>query len=80
MQKKTRANVQEADEPFDESLTLLLDTMTESIREEYQNEREPYERYIARLKMRFYEDKKTFSQRFKKGYRALQDELKSKES
>lgn len=64
------------EDSFEESIANLLDVMAESTKEDYENKMEPYERYIARLRMRFYQDAKTFSLRFKKGYLALIDEMK----
>lgn len=74
--KKSKAGGVEEQDSFEEAIANLLDVMSESIKDEYENKIEPYDRYVARLRMRFYQDAKTFSLRFKKGYLALIDEMK----
>lgn len=73
IQKKS-GRVDDSDS-FEKVIGNLLQVMSESIKDCCEHQTEPYERYVARLRMRFYEDNKTFNLRFKKGYKALLDEM-----
>ena len=59
----------------DEVIETLLTLIVDDLKDESQQQLEPYELYLNRVRMQLYHDYKAFVTRFKAGHQALIDEL-----
>lgn len=76
---KKKIKVQYAMENQDnkENFVVFADALLENVEEE-KHRHDPLEAYIGKLRMHFYSDSALFSERFKRGYHILLEELQKK--
>ena len=78
MSKTKQKDTDLKDEHDDEAINELADLVVTNIKEEYQNDLEPFEVYAQKIRSQLHSNIGEFRQRFIKGYLALMEEIHNK--
>ncbi len=78
--KSSEISIAEADVKFNQSIDDLIEVVLQNMKNDYQNELEPYEHYAKRVRYQIYAHLEKFRDRFVHGYISLINELESPEN
>ncbi|CCB86963.1 MULTISPECIES: hypothetical protein [Parachlamydia] len=76
MRKRKNTSSGQAEMKYEKTVEEVANAVADSMKDDYQNDLEPFELYAERIKAKIHSEMDDFRERLAKGYQVLLDEVK----